>query len=526
MQAVIFYFIATLIATVTSYKAAVVEFRTDSSNLSPQYLQNNLIRLENALRRIEAEGGAHIVVFPESAILGVDLERTREEIYPYLEEIPSPWSKKVIPCTDPEYSDRQILQNLSCLARNYNIVLVANMGEVQYCRSGLEDCPKDGRFQFNTNVVFENDGCLIAKYQKQHLYGVENSIFDTGSLTFSSIIFNTSFGVTFGTLTCLDILHKEPGSALLHKLNVKNFVIPLAWGNNFPFHMSLVVEQGWSLKHKVNLLAANLQYSHESFKGNSKSAYYSSGSGIYSSGHAIQYYISDTNSFSAMGDILVAEVPEDPERASSTKSYDNGKILHPENIKSRTSSYLTYRFLEHSNGVIEVTHRYLEKSSITCRLEYSIKVHGLLERYALGAFIGVKPQNLSFGYAVCVLVKCRTPNIQDCGSPVEGYSTNTMFNSFHLSGTFAANSDVYAGALGSGLELLHPDTLRARKNSLTISNYDKPLLSASLWARIYFSNTESEECDDMAYFMDILVCFVVACIKSYINYRIQNFRKQ
>ena len=79
-----------------------------------------------------------------------------------------------------------------------------------------------------------------------------------------------------------------------------------------------------------------------------------------------------------------------------------------------------------------MTHKYLEKSSITCRVEYSIQILGLLERYALGAFIGVKPRDQLFGYAVCVIVKCRTPNIQDCGSPIEGYSSNTLFNSLHI----------------------------------------------------------------------------------------------
>ena len=128
---VVFYYTATLVAVVASYKAAVVEFRTDSNNLSHQYVQNNLIGFENVLKRITAEGGAQIVVFPESAILGVDLERTRKEIYPYLEEIPTPQSNiEILPCNDIEYLDRPILRNLSCFARKYNIILVANMGEV------------------------------------------------------------------------------------------------------------------------------------------------------------------------------------------------------------------------------------------------------------------------------------------------------------------------------------------------------------------------------------------------------------
>ena len=181
----------------------MVEFRSDSNHLSPQYVQNNLIGFEKVLKMITAEGGAQIVVFPENTILGVDLERTRKSIYPYLEVIPTQQSNKSLPCNDIEYSDRPILTNLSCFACNYNKVLVANMGEVQLCSGGFIDCPKGGHFQFNTNVVFEDDGHLIAKYQKQHLYDIENNIFDPGSQIYSSIAFNTSFGVTFGTLICL-----------------------------------------------------------------------------------------------------------------------------------------------------------------------------------------------------------------------------------------------------------------------------------------------------------------------------------
>lgn len=58
MLIVFFYCTTTLIAVVASYKAAMVEFRTDSNHLSPQYVQNNLIGFENILKRITAEGGA------------------------------------------------------------------------------------------------------------------------------------------------------------------------------------------------------------------------------------------------------------------------------------------------------------------------------------------------------------------------------------------------------------------------------------------------------------------------------------
>ena len=114
-----------------------------------------------------------------------------------------------------------------------------------------------------------------------------------------------------------------------------------------------------------------------------------------------------------------------------------------------------------------------------------------------------------------MIVKCRTSDIQDCGSPIEGYSSNTLFNSLlnHISGTFPNDSQVYAGTLGSGLKLLQPDMLKVSSNNLTIIGYDRPLLSASLWARTNLKDsvTDLEECDDKAYeFAVILASFIVA----------------
>ena len=93
-----------------------------------------------------------------------------------------------------------------------------------------------------------------------------------------------------------------------------------------------------------------------------------------------------------------------------------------------------------------------------------------------------------------------------------------------ISGTFPNDSEVYAGALGSGLKLLQPDLLKVSSNSLTIIGYDRPLLSASLWAKTNLKDSVTEECDDKAYdFTVVLASFIVACIRLYhIKFRKQN----
>lgn len=50
----------------------------------------------------------------------------------------------------------QVLQQLSCMARRHHLYLVANMADLQPCplKTDPSSCPSDGRWQFNTNVVF------------------------------------------------------------------------------------------------------------------------------------------------------------------------------------------------------------------------------------------------------------------------------------------------------------------------------------------------------------------------------------
>lgn len=50
----------------------------------------------------------------------------------------------------------QVLQQLSCTARRHGLYLVANMADLQPCSTSAAppSCPPDGRWHFNTNVVF------------------------------------------------------------------------------------------------------------------------------------------------------------------------------------------------------------------------------------------------------------------------------------------------------------------------------------------------------------------------------------
>ena len=156
------------------YKAAAFEHRPYFVN-SPtpptrqealQIMKRNTATYSEQATRAHKDG-AQIIVFPEDGIYG--LQHTRETIKPYLETIPQVTNVPIIPCINPR-PNTEMLQELSCIARNNSIALVANMGDIQYCTKSDPNCPDDGRYQYNTDVVFDSDGRLLAKYHKQHLF--------------------------------------------------------------------------------------------------------------------------------------------------------------------------------------------------------------------------------------------------------------------------------------------------------------------------------------------------------------------
>lgn len=119
--------------------------------------------------------GAHIIVFPEDGLQGFNFSRS--SIAAYLETVPDPQLESWNPCLEPLRHNNtevgglertqasvtliqiclaQVLRQLSCMARRYNLYLVANMAGLQPCplKAAPSSCPSDGRWQFNTNVVF------------------------------------------------------------------------------------------------------------------------------------------------------------------------------------------------------------------------------------------------------------------------------------------------------------------------------------------------------------------------------------
>ncbi|XP_011354509.1 vascular non-inflammatory molecule 2 isoform X2 [Pteropus vampyrus] len=155
----------TFIAAV--YEHAVIlpnETETPVSQEDALLLMNKNIDILEKIIKQAAEKGAQIIVTPEDALYGWKF--TRETIFPYLEDIPDPqvaW----IPCEDPHRFGRTPVQaRLSCLAKNSSIYVLANIGDKKPCHSHGSRCPSNGYYQYNTNVVYDTEGKLVARYHK------------------------------------------------------------------------------------------------------------------------------------------------------------------------------------------------------------------------------------------------------------------------------------------------------------------------------------------------------------------------
>uniref|UniRef100_A0A2K5M0Y0 Pantetheinase n=1 Tax=Cercocebus atys TaxID=9531 RepID=A0A2K5M0Y0_CERAT len=224
-------------------------------------MNRNLDILEGAITSA-AQQGAHIIVTPEDGIYGWNF--TRDSLYPYLEDIPDP-EVNWIPCNNPNrFGQTPVQERLSCLAKNNSIYVVANIGDKKPCNTSDPQCPPDGRYQYNTDVVFDSQGKLVARYHKQNLFMGEEQ-FNVPKEP-EIVTFNTSFG-SFGIFTCFDILFHDPAVTLVKDFHVDTILFPTAWMNVLPHLSAVEFHSAWAMGMRVNFLASNIHYPSNNMTG-------------------------------------------------------------------------------------------------------------------------------------------------------------------------------------------------------------------------------------------------------------------
>ena len=193
-------------------------------------------------------------MFPEYGLTGFGY--TRESFRPFLEDIPDPKNTNRSMCQDPHSNTTTpILYRLSCLAKTYDMYLVINMGDIKLCNDSTDEyCPTDGRYQYNTNVVFDNNGKLVARYHKQHPFLNEMNVVNR-PFTPEFVTFETPFG-KFGTFICFDVLFHDPAVPLVTRHSIDHVVFPTAWFDVLPLFAAIGFHSSWAQGMQVNFLAA------------------------------------------------------------------------------------------------------------------------------------------------------------------------------------------------------------------------------------------------------------------------------
>lgn len=450
-----------------------------------QHMRQNLQVYEQQAASA-AQKGAQIIVFPEDGLHGFNFSRS--SIRPYLEVVPDPQLEVWNPCEHPElHPNTEVQQWLSCMARRYDLYLVANMGSLQPCSSGSAPCPEDGRWQFNTNVVFRSDGQLVARYHKHNLYFEE--AFDRPPHT-ELVTFHTPFAGTFGLITCFDILFRQPTVELLQK-GVRQLIFPSAWMNQLPLLDTIQFQRALSLGANVTLLGANIR----------NEQLIMSGSGLFSPSAAVYHHALSGEpeegrlivaTLSTMEPLTQAHKAEPDEGQADSDSYsgsdsgsDSGSCpadgcAAPHSfISTMMHDPFTFVLLSGRRGQLRVC-----AGSFCCSLHYQLTLSNHTELYALGAFSGLHTVNGNYSLQVCALVKCAGAEPGSCGQEVVRAETKM---DFVLEGRFGTRY-VYPSVLSSQYTLEQPGSLHTTpQGSVTMehSNMEAGLVTAVLYGRMY-----------------------------------------
>ncbi|XP_013382532.2 pantetheinase [Lingula anatina] len=467
-----------------SYTAAVYEHAVftlplaeiENKTVALSVMKQNLQVYETATAEAKKKG-AEIIVFPEDGLYG--FEFTREVFHYFTEDIPNPetqpgWN----PCKDQHPGDptnTPVQYWLSCMALNNSIYLVANVGDVKYCNVKSDKlCPADGRYQYNTNVVYDPEGRLVARYHKQNLFMGEKLKYNQPHQC-EYTTFTTPFG-KFGTFTCFDVLFREPPISLVENYGVDNVVFPTAWMDVLPLFASVEFHQAWAMGMGVNFLSANTH----------RASLRMHGSGIFTPQGAVVYTHDTTTE---QGRLLVAKVPilKRTPIKSTYRPYKNMPL--PTDHEAQTaikfqaevfSDLFDFVTLPKPSGSLTICQK-----AVCCQLNYTFEDSHSGGLYALGAFDGLHTREGQYYLQICTLLSCANSSTDSCGQPTN--IAKSRFKNLSLSGIFNTKYifPEFLTTDGTGHDLANGQWLyddgMIKVNNTTV----KPLLSATLFGRWY-----------------------------------------
>lgn len=442
-----------------AFKAAVyehVQMGNPFNETREVVVAKNLAVYAEAAREAAARN-AEMIVFPEDGIMFGFLKW--DDVNKTAEDVPNVGA---VPCLDAK-DHLPVLKNLSCLARENQMYLVANLVDKKPCTKG--PCPGNNTFFYNTNVAFDRNGTLVSRYHKNHLF-IEPFMSEPDPPEFG--VFETDFGVRAGMFICFDMLFKE-ASELVTRHNVTLAITSTWWFDELPARYSVAIQQAWSLRHGVPLLAAGIQ----------RISSGSLGSGIYG---GLRGPLNYTYSPDGLPKLLITKLDVTPEHPRYSGDVVSPEYRHFKNLYNRP--YISQALWD-SIGKYQVCN-----GDFCCRLHY--KTSQINDQFFLFAHDGFDRIKGLWDLRVqtCIVAVCEDPELKQC----RNFSTtsSTTFTEFRLEAQFRT-AEVFPLLASTGLELTPKQhwKFEMTKSNVGVITMDKdnpsekPLLQATLTARLY-----------------------------------------
>ncbi|XP_052888981.1 vanin-like protein 2 [Anopheles moucheti] len=426
-----------------SYVVSVVEFHPEPMTM-PAAVRTDLHLAEygRLIRSPEAKP-ADIIVFPE-----LTLNTLSDTVF-----VPDP-AHRIAPCDD----HGTILVTLSCLAREVRKYLVINLSEQYYLQ-------QQGRtVLYNTDVVFDRNGTVIARYRKYNLFKEPGtSVTPLPEL----VSFETDFGVHFGVFTCFDILFALPTLELV-KHGLRDFVFPAFWTSEPPFLASTQIFESWAYANDANLIVAGTNYGPSG----------ATGTGVFNgrNGALLAHYTGEATRalytvtvpksgagttaryHSQTSDVLEVPIAEPSGHRIPGGEYENVR-LGRDFLEQFTTIQLNPNWEQETIGQIVCSGMFCCDFTVSLTLDAGRE---LTHHYRFAVYDGVRTfQGFADAHvSICGVIACANQSIASCGLMLEHNSEYLQFNSISISGQFIANGT-----------LAMPNTLDMRMYSYDASHY-------------------------------------------------------
>ena len=426
--------------------------------------------------------GADIIVFPES---GITPWVSRSQLIPFSEDIPDldESGSKWIPC-DESNIDGNITaqQRLSCMAKENELYVVANMVDFKVC----DECGEDFCL-YNTNVMYDRHGQYVAKYHKYNLFNSEFPHFNIDKEE-QYIYVDTDIG-RVGLIICEDLLWYYPTVEQVAANGVDTIIFPTEWWDSYPYTLPHVMQASWGKALQVNWLGSNY---HEPEVANS-------GSGIYTTEGTISYY--HNISEHSKGKLLVAELPVHPKKLQDPIKWNEFVDEHGSKFPLGTTEFQsliwedTFNMVEMDPEKNEVKICGSGENPLCCVTSYEYSETLTDGKFSLGVFEGIHYDGASvrgsMGFGICTIVKCNSVKSNLCYSSdyLQSGISNTYFTKLELSGNFSSDTSVFPQSVFTEVQLV-PQLEKVLPDGRIILNFEDdskhenvPLVSMSLFGR-------------------------------------------